>query len=207
MGGYLASLTDSLMRVEAHTERTQQLFGVSYFIGKKPKFGDQRLLFQGSNGINVYLTPGAFERAWSIHKTFKVQNQDEFRGFISDEKNDLHTTAPFLKRVPELETCEGTELVQVTRHQANDVSLVAQMKCRGMVVLSDSSFPGWKATVDGNPIEIFEPSGALRGVVVEKGSHSVRMVYRPWSVQLGAVLTVLGFVGAIFFLTRRVNAG
>jgi uncharacterized membrane protein YfhO len=207
MGGYLASLTNSLMRMETHTERTQRLFGVSYFIGKKPKFPDQRLLFQGSNGINVYLTPGAFERAWSIHKTVKVQNQDEFRGFISDEKNDLHTTAAFLNRVPELESCEGAEVVQVTRHHANDVSLTAHMQCRGMVVLADSSFPGWKATVDGKPVEMFEPYGSLRGVVVERGRHSIQMVYRPWSVQLGAVLTVLGFVGAIFFLTRRVNAG
>jgi uncharacterized membrane protein YfhO len=81
------------------------------------------------------------------------------------------------------------------------------MKCRGLVVLADSSFPGWKATVDGKQVEMFEPYGALRGVVVEKGSHNINMVYRPWSVQLGAVLTVLGFVGAIFFLTRRVNVG
>ncbi len=66
------------------------------------------------------------------------------------------------------------------------------MGCRGLVVLSDTYFPGWTATVDGKPVGILEVYGALRGVVVEKGEHRIEMVYRPWSALVGGGLSLLG---------------
>lgn len=74
-----------------------------------------------------------------------------------------------------------------------------------MVILADTYFPGWQATVDGKTVKVYQPYGVLRGVVVEKGTHLIEYRFRPLSVQLGAGLTLLGFIGAIFCLTRRVN--
>ena len=62
--------------------------------------------------------------------------------------------------------------------------------------MSDTWYPGWVATVDGKPAELLEVYGALRGVVVEKGTHRVSMVFRPWSVYGGAFLTLLGVLAA-----------
>jgi uncharacterized membrane protein YfhO len=66
-----------------------------------------------------------------------------------------------------------------------------------MVILSDTWFPGWHATVDGKPARIYEAYGVLRGVVVERGSHIIEMAYRPASVIWGGVLTAIGFVLSI----------
>src|SRR5438105_2057673 len=67
----------------------------------------------------------------------------------------------------------------------------------GMVVLSDTFYPGWRARVDHKPAPIYEVNGAMRGVVVPAGSHTVTMRYRPVSVYLGAALTVAGILGAL----------
>ena len=75
-----------------------------------------------------------------------------------------------------------------------------------MVVMSDTWYPGWTAMVDGKPAELLEVYGALRGVVVDKGSHRVSMVFRPWSVYLGAALTLLGLVLAWALGRLRVSA-
>jgi uncharacterized membrane protein YfhO len=65
-----------------------------------------------------------------------------------------------------------------------------------MVVVSDAWFPGWRATIDGEPAGILPAYSALRGVIVEAGRHRIEMRYRPGSVVAGALLTVVGIVGA-----------
>jgi uncharacterized membrane protein YfhO len=65
------------------------------------------------------------------------------------------------------------------------------MVCRGMVILTDSWFPGWRATIDGQPAPILEVDGGVRGIVVDKGTHIVDMKYRPWSVLIGGLMTLL----------------
>jgi uncharacterized membrane protein YfhO len=61
-----------------------------------------------------------------------------------------------------------------------------------MVVLADSWFPGWKASVDGKPAQIYRAYNLVRGVVVEAGDHEVVMRYRPTRVYIGMALAALG---------------
>jgi uncharacterized membrane protein YfhO len=65
-----------------------------------------------------------------------------------------------------------------------------------MVVLSDTYYPGWYASVDGQPTPIYEVDLALRAVAVPKGTHNVNFRYRPPSVYWGATLTLAGLLGA-----------
>ena len=66
-----------------------------------------------------------------------------------------------------------------------------------LVILSDAFYPGWRARVDHRPAQIHEVNGALRGVAVPRGTHTVTMRYRPVSVYLGAALTLLGILGVL----------
>jgi uncharacterized membrane protein YfhO len=70
-----------------------------------------------------------------------------------------------------------------------------------MVILSDTFFPGWLASVDGRDTPIHEAYGFLRGVVVPGGLHTLEFRYRPRSVFLGAALTA--FATAIATLLCR----
>jgi uncharacterized membrane protein YfhO len=71
------------------------------------------------------------------------------------------------------------------------------------LILADTYFPGWTATIDGQATPIIETFGALRGVVIEPGEHHVEYSYRPASAMAGAALTLLGF--AFVFWTYRRN--
>ena len=88
------------------------------------------------------------------------------------------------------------------RHEPNYVRIDAQMQCRGMVILTDTWFPGWGATVDGNPARIEKAYGIVRGVLVEQGNHTIEMRYRPWSVYFGAGLSLLA-AGIVVAVARR----
>ncbi len=60
----------------------------------------------------------------------------------------------------------------------------------GLLVLSEVFHPGWQATIDGEPVEIVEANGVLRGVYLGEGIHRVEMVYRPRAVATGAILSL-----------------
>jgi uncharacterized membrane protein YfhO len=78
----------------------------------------------------------------------------------------------------------------------------ADLRCRGLLVVSETFYPGWEATVDGKPQPIYEVFGALRGVVLESGSHRVEMRYRPGVVALGAALS-FSVIALSFLLIAR----
>ena len=98
---------------------------------------------------------------------------------------------------PKLDAC-GDDDVWMPRHQPNYVVIKAAMSCRGMVILTDSWFPGWHATVDGRAAVIEKAYGAFRGVVVDAGDHTIEMRYRPSSVFIGAALTGIAAIIALW---------
>jgi uncharacterized membrane protein YfhO len=59
------------------------------------------------------------------------------------------------------------------------------------LVLSDVYYPGWKATIDGNPTHIFQTNYVLRGVMVPAGGHIVHFEFRPKSFYWGAGISII----------------
>ena len=75
----------------------------------------------------------------------------------------------------------------------------------GVVILSDSYYPGWQATVDGEPARIYAANHLFRGVEVGAGVHEVRFIYRPSSIRIGAGLSFVGVIVlvALFIAARH----
>ena len=77
------------------------------------------------------------------------------------------------------------------------------MACRKPIVRAhDAHYPGWQATLDGEPVELLRANLNFRGVAVPAGSHQIEMRYRPESFRWGLVLALMGAVawaGALAF--------
>jgi uncharacterized membrane protein YfhO len=94
----------------------------------------------------------------------------------------------------------------MTGVDTTNLRIDSNLGCAGVVVVSDNWFPGWKATLDGAPVEILKADGALRAVRVPGGRHHVNMNYRPASVQWGAAIsltTLLGLTATALFGKKR----
>ncbi|MDX2151983.1 MAG: YfhO family protein [Bryobacteraceae bacterium] len=194
--GYLASITDNLHRLEMDEPRMLQMFSVKYTVRKEPQRPDQELVYKAEHGLNVYLNPGAFPRAWVIRDVKEWKDENVLRANLRDPNVDLLKTG-FAERPPSgLSACAGEDAVQVKSHTSGGVVLEAKLPCRGMVVLNDTYYPGWRATVDGRPAQILEVNGGIRGVVADGGAHRIEFRYRPLSVILGAALTSLAVMAA-----------
>ena len=59
------------------------------------------------------------------------------------------------------------------------------------MVLSEVYYPGWRATVDGNPAQLVRADYVLRALCVPAGEHRIEMVYDPPSLKVGLAITGL----------------
>ena len=56
----------------------------------------------------------------------------------------------------------------------------------GYLVLTDTYYPGWQATVDEEPAQILAADHAFRAVALGPGEHMVIFEYTPLSFRIGA---------------------
>ncbi len=87
----------------------------------------------------------------------------------------------------------------------NRVTIHAVLDTPGYLVLADTWYPGWQATVDGEPAEVLQANYAFQAVYLEAGEHTVKMDYQPTSVLVGDAvsLTTLTLLVVELPLTRR----
>ncbi|MCB0024853.1 MAG: YfhO family protein, partial [Caldilinea sp.] len=83
-----------------------------------------------------------------------------------------------------------------------------------LLVLSDSFYPSWSATVDGAPAPIYAANALFRGVVVPAGSHEVIFEFAPagwaaglWLAALGGLLLLLALSAALWLRRTRRTGG
>jgi Bacterial membrane protein YfhO len=193
-----AGVTVNTFRLEPYKPSTKKLLGTKYTLARAAANPEQSEVFRGSSGVGVYQNPGVFSRAWTVHEIVPIHDVDQGQRFIDEHVDEMSRKALFLgESPPELPACaEAKDIVFVTNYAPSNVSVNADMTCGGLLVLSDTYYPGWYATVDGQPAPIYEVDLALRGVKVSKGAHVVSFQYRPRSVFWGASLTLAGVLGA-----------
>ena len=195
LGGYLASLTSNVDRVQGQYN-ARMLLGVNFWIGKKALRDNQAERMTGASGLKVYSNPEAFPKAWTVHQATAVKSKDVPDAITRHSLAELRQLTFVTGEAPALERCDGHDSVRVTGRDIDQAGIEADMSCRGMVIFADVWYPGWVATVDGKPVPIHEAYGVIRGVVVDAGQHRIEMRYRPKSVYWGAALTGTGWLGA-----------
>jgi hypothetical protein len=197
-GGYLASLTANVQHAQ-NLYQGRMLAGVNFSIGGRPIRANQVEVYANSRGIRIYSNPEAFPPAWSLHRV------DGVVGMRGEQEMPVHLDRPVAElrergfvtgQAPGLENCPAPDRVDLLQRGINGLAVAADMQCKGLVVVGETYYPGWLATVDGRPAPIYEAYGFLRGVVVDRGRHRIEMRYRPKSVYWGAALTGFGLLAA-----------
>jgi hypothetical protein len=184
-------------------DRLVQMYGINFVVSRTPtRTAHQQEMFQGSSGIRVYANLDVFPRAWTVHRLLTAPNDWNGATMVRDGDFDLRKIAVMVKETPRLDQCDGADNVTGIVDQPSYVQVRVEMACKGLVVVSDNWYPGWKAEVDGRPAKIWKVNTVIRGVVVDKGRHQVVMRYRPLTVYFGFACLLLG-LGAAVVLQRR----
>jgi hypothetical protein len=94
---------------------------------------------------------------------------------------------------------------QVVERRTSRMKIKTTLDKPGVLVVSETYFPGWKAYVDGKLAPIVPVDVALRGVSLNAGAHEVLFVYSPWTFNLGAAISLCTLAGLAAWIVRRLR--
>jgi hypothetical protein len=195
---YLSGMTSNVVPFEIERLKggpvASNLFGLNYAVGSKAFRAGQTEVFHGAAGLNVYRNPEALPRLWTVHRLRAMAGRDVISQL---ESADLKHEVFLAGSVPALDECSAGDSVTLLGRDTARIAIQAQMACKGLVVLSQTFYPGWQATVDGRQARIEAADGALQSVLVEAGTHRVDFRYRPLTVYWGGLLTTAGLGAAL----------
>jgi len=152
------------------------------------------------DGFNVVENKEAFDRAYLIGRVEPVRDSETL--FARLGADDYEPSISVLTESPpsgQLPDSSNTDLgvARVTKRSANHVRIEVEANEICALVLSDTFFPGWDATLNGAEIEIFPANYAFRGVIVPEGNHVVEFEYMPISFRAGLAISVFTAVMSI----------
>jgi uncharacterized membrane protein YfhO len=183
------------------------MYGLNYALARtRPRAGFQDV-YTGKMGIKVWYDAGAFPRAWTVHQIVAAPNERSGIDLVNSGTFDLRTTALTVAPTPVLDTCSDADRVTKIDDQTEALQVRVTMACKGLLVVSDNYFPGWRAAVDGRAADILRVNTATRGVIVPAGTHTVTMNYRPFSVYFGFLCTLAGLAAAVLLQRRHERDG
>ena len=79
---------------------------------------------------------------------------------------------------------------EIVRYEDEEVAVALADSAGGILVLSDTYYPGWRAFVDGVERPILRANHVFRAVVVPAGAREVVFSYEPDSFRYGLLVSV-----------------
>jgi Bacterial membrane protein YfhO len=104
----------------------------------------------------------------------------------------------------------GQGVARITAYAAGAVKIHTSASADAWLVLSDTYYPGWVASVDGRPTSLLRGDVLFRVVPVPAGEHEVEFHFEPASVKLGLVISLgalLLVVGGLILAGGSVRSG
>lgn len=190
---------------------------VNYYLfreGSMTEGSEKFELLASIDGFDVCRNRHVFPRVRLVGNLEVLPDGDAVLERISQPDFDPATTAvtEFPVNTDSLltDTTElGTAKITARTLNACTVEVTAHQPC--VLVLADTYFPGWKASLDGAPTDMFPVYYAFRGVIVPAGEHVIRFWYDPLIFRIGTGLSVVtllaGGLVALIILLRRPGQG
>lgn len=165
------------------------------------------------DGSQVFENLDAMPRVWLVPEVMTLEAEEirnagqtsrlpDGRGFDPRRLGLIEKPLPL-----GLGQADPNASARVTALADNSMEVRTETTTAAFLVTSDVYYPGWSATVDNQPVELYRANYAFRGVAVPAGNHIVKFAYQPRRFYLGVAISLgclsvlfgLGFVS----LTRR----
>jgi len=96
------------------------------------------------------------------------------------------------------EAPQGRGDAAVEGKAAGYIKIAVNADAPALLTISEAFHPNWVAIVDGIAVQPERAYGALLGVRVPAGAHSVELSYRPLDLYVGAIISALALVAWVF---------
>ena len=162
-------------------------------------------LIYRTNEVAVFENLDLMPRAFLVHD---ARVSDDKSALVEMQRNDFKPaqTVLFANGTPirNGDAQRDDESVKIVSYKPERVVLSAHASADAYLVLADAWFPDWIVRVDGVEAPLYRADLIFRAVRVAPGDHQIEFEYRPISLYIGAVISIIALllVGVIFVKTR-----
>ena len=171
------------------------------------------MIFPLQGGQTVPLqNPYTYGNAWFVDKLQYAANANEEIDAVGrmNLRHEAVADAKFKSQLGEAVEQDSVSIVTIKAYEPNELTYEVNSGKGGVVVFSEIYYPGWTATVDGQPAELGRVNYILRALNVKPGKHDVVLTFKPKSVNttetiayVSYVILILLILGAAFMEYRR----
>ncbi len=164
-------------------------------------------------GVWIYENPNVLPRAYVVHHVAQ-RPADQVLDMLRDPEFNWVRSA-VVESPPPGEYVEllagslvaGKSGAEITRYSPDQVEVSVGGESAGLLVLSDTYYPGWRVSIDGRETQLLRVNYALRGVYVPKGDHQVRFYFQPTYLKMTLLLSGGGLLLVLILIGRTVVWG
>jgi uncharacterized membrane protein YqjE len=167
-----------------------------------------RLVEQTPSGL-IYQNQRALPRAWLVGETIALAPAQVLTAIHTSQLPDGRVYQPETIALVEdpqaafnAPPVASNAIATVRNLTDTRVTIQTQSRTATLLVLSDTFYPGWQATIDGKATPIFQTNYIQRGVQVPAGEHFVEYRFAPLSFKLGVGITLASFFVGAYGLSR-----
>jgi hypothetical protein len=144
-----------------------------------------------------------------VHRVRRVAGEAAALDAVASLGADAWTTAVVEEDTPPLDTAatSAADGVRVIADRAEELLVAVDAAGAGLLVVTDTFFPGWHARLDGAPVPIVRADFAFRAVHVPAGRHRVELRYSPASFHLGLAVAGASLVVLLLIALRSYGFG
>lgn len=186
-----------------------QLLGVAFITTGRADVGNPGAVVVGDNGqsadsgqrIQTFRLSTVPQRAWLSHSVIVSGDVETSLADIA-RAEDVFSTAWWVDEAPGVAAPSGPESVTVISDAPGSIRLSVGASAPGVLTVSEPYAPGWRATLNGQPIDTHISDGTLIGLAVPAGLSDVRLTYAPAEelparlISAAALLATLGLMAA-----------
>ena len=166
---------------------------------------------QGGQTVPIQ-NPYAFGNAWFVDQLDYVDNANGEIAAVGkiDLRHQAVADAKFKEQLGEAIPQDTLSVVTITSYEPNRLTYDVSSDKGGVLVFSEIYYPGWEATVDGQPVELGRVDYILRAMNIQPGKHQVELSFFPKSVNMTETIAYIAYVllfllvaGGVFMEYRR----
>ena len=140
---------------------------------------------QGGQTVPIQ-NPYTLGNAWFVDKISYAKNANEeiLKVGQIDLRHEAVADEKFQTQLGDAVTQDTTSTVDIKSYEPNQLTYEVNSGKGGVVVFSEVYYPGWTATIDGEPAELGRVNYILRALNVKPGKHEVVLSFFPKSVDV-----------------------
>ena len=140
--------------------------------------------------------PYVYGNAWFVDQISYVDNANAELETVGklNLRHQAVADAKFKTQLGEAAVQDTASVVTITSYEPNRLKYDVNSGKGGVLVFSEIYYPGWTATVDGQPAELGRVNYILRAIHLQPGKHQVELAFFPKSVSVTETVAYIAFV-------------